>query len=730
MNAYAAAIFGRLRSLPLTFVGAIVIGLTEGYLFGYLPNDNQYLIGLRPAASVIILFLVLLMLPNPRLRTHGRLREFFPAPSMQGAALFAGIALAGGVVMATTLGAVDLITYGQIFSIGIVALSLVPLVGLAGQISLAQLGFAGIGAVVMAHQGAGGNPLGVLLAVVVAAAVGALVALPVLRLSGIYLALATAAFAVALDRWIFNLPDFDVGPMHISIFTRGSVDVDPLRVFGYAFDTPARQLLLANVAFVAVAMLVVAVRRSGFGRRLLAIRDSEAACATFGLNLVGTRLAVFTLSAGIAGLGGAIYAIQLNSINPTRFDLVVGLPIFMLVVVGGAGLVGGALFAGASLNGLLPLVATLGATAARWSTMAPGLVGIGLGRNPSGAVQDMSEGVAPLRRDRTVLAGMFAVMALWYALRLLDVITNWPFVILLALTFVAANVVAMLRARAAGRSSPSPTSSGWASPPRGRPSGSSPSTAPSPSTRYGSVPRLEVRGVSVRFGGNVALDDASLSADAGRVTGLIGPNGAGKTTLFNVVTGLLPPTSGSVAIDGSDITRLNPHKRARRGLARTFQRLELFTMLTVRENIRVAADIHRKWSRDKEDPAARTDAIIGRIGLRATADVRVTALPTGQGRLVELGRALACKPTVLLLDEPASGQDDSETEQFARLLRELADEGVAVVLVEHDVQLVMAVCDVISVLDFGRVIANGTPADIQSDEAVLAAYLGAAEEPA
>jgi branched-chain amino acid transport system ATP-binding protein len=234
----------------------------------------------------------------------------------------------------------------------------------------------------------------------------------------------------------------------------------------------------------------------------------------------------------------------------------------------------------------------------------------------------------------------------------------------------------------------------------------------------------------VRFGGNVALDDVSLSADGGRITGLIGPNGAGKTTLFNVVTGLLPPTSGSVVVDGTDITGLNPHKRARRGLARTFQRLELFTMLTVRENIRVAADIYKRWSRDKEDPAARTDVIIGRIGLRDVADIRVTALPTGQGRLVELGRALACKPRVLLLDEPASGQDDGETEQFARLLRELADEGVAVVLVEHDVQLVMAVCDIISVLDFGRMIANGTPAEIQSDEAVLAAYLGAKEDSA
>ena len=244
------------------------------------------------------------------------------------------------------------------------------------------------------------------------------------------------------------------------------------------------------------------------------------------------------------------------------------------------------------------------------------------------------------------------------------------------------------------------------------------------------MPKLEVTDVSVRFGGNTALDDASVSADEGEVTGLIGPNGAGKTTLFNVVTGLLPPTSGTVAIDGRDVTRLGPSKRARKGLARTFQRLELFTMLTVRENIRVAADIHKRWSRDPDDPGELTDRIIDRVGLRPVADVRVTSLPTGQGRRVELGRALACKPSILLLDEPASGQDETETEEFARLLRQLAADGMAVLLVEHDVQLVMAVCDRISVLDFGKIIATGSPAEIQHDEAVLAAYLGAAAEPA
>jgi branched-chain amino acid transport system ATP-binding protein len=238
------------------------------------------------------------------------------------------------------------------------------------------------------------------------------------------------------------------------------------------------------------------------------------------------------------------------------------------------------------------------------------------------------------------------------------------------------------------------------------------------------VALLEVAGVTVRFGGNVALDDVELSAEPGVVTGLIGPNGAGKTTLFNVITGLLPPNAGRIRVAGRDVTHLSPTKRARRGLGRTFQRLELFSLLSVRENIRVAADLRRSWSRDKSDPPAVVEEIIERVGLTAVADARVDSLPTGQCRLVELGRCLATRPQVLLLDEPASGQDESETLEFAHLLRTLAAEGMAVVLVEHDVHLVMEVCGMVHVLDFGRMIAKGTPAEIQANEAVLAAYLG------
>ena len=245
--------------------------------------------------------------------------------------------------------------------------------------------------------------------------------------------------------------------------------------------------------------------------------------------------------------------------------------------------------------------------------------------------------------------------------------------------------------------------------------------APDPRPSTEARPSLEVREVTVRFGGNVALDGVSFSASPGFATGLNGPNGAGKTTLFNVITGLMPPSGGQVLIEGANLSRIRPSSRARMGMARTFQRLELFTLLSVRENIRVAVDIRKTGGANS---AQFVDDIIQRVGLTDVADARVGSLSTGRARLVELGRALATQPKVLLLDEPASGQDENETETFGRLLRELAHEGIAVVLVEHDMQLVMQVCDMIHVLDFGRIIAVGTAADIQRDEAVLAAYLG------
>lgn len=239
--------------------------------------------------------------------------------------------------------------------------------------------------------------------------------------------------------------------------------------------------------------------------------------------------------------------------------------------------------------------------------------------------------------------------------------------------------------------------------------------------------RLEVRGVDVRFGGVTALQKVDLDAPAGQVTGLIGPNGAGKTTLFNVVTGLQKPQGGRVLLDSKDVTVLPPHRRARLGIARTFQRLEVFGSLTVRENILVAAEIRRRWSRDGSNTRKVADEVMAEVGLRAFSRERCDTLPTGLARLVEVARALATRPAVLLLDEPSSGLDEQETDELAALLGRLAERDMAVLLVEHDVEMVMSVCRTIHVLDFGRVLAVGTPDEVQKDPAVRAAYLGTEE---
>ena len=230
--------------------------------------------------------------------------------------------------------------------------------------------------------------------------------------------------------------------------------------------------------------------------------------------------------------------------------------------------------------------------------------------------------------------------------------------------------------------------------------------------------------MSVHFGGVAALKGAGLDLQAGTVAGLIGPNGAGKTTLFNVITGLQPASSGRILVDGSDVTLLGPHERARLGIARTFQRLETFGTLSVRDNVLVAAELRHSGLRKRRVARAETDLLLERVGLTSHADTRVDTLPTGIGRLVEVARALALEPRVLLMDEGSSGLNDAETAELGALLLELAVDGLAVLLVEHDVGFVMEHCGEITVLDFGVVIATGTPNEVRNNELVRAAYLG------
>ena len=432
INAYAVAVVGRLRSLPGVFLGAVILGLAESYATGYINPENSIgpisLANLRSAIPAVMLFIVIIIQPEARLRANGVSRPRSPmrVPS-QSLAIWGGIALVVGTAMLGAMMApsdLNLITKG--FGFAVVTLSLVPLTGYAGQISLAQLTFTGIGAVAMATWGATGSPVGVALAILACAVVGAVVALPALRLSGIYLALATAAFALFCTSMFFSQTDVMPG---------GSIQVPPLSFGPVEITSDYRQLILFAITFALIGNLLVVLRRNAWGRRLAAMKDSPVACATLGLNLTSTKVGVFALSAAIAGAGGALAG---RTFIADDFSLPASLPVTMLAVVGGIGSVAGA-FVGGLLLGAIPIASTFFAASAigifRFVSLpmtdvlafTPGLMGISLGREPDGAAPQMAAGYRAVGDSPPSLAvSVVGAVALWAAART-GVIDNWSF---------------------------------------------------------------------------------------------------------------------------------------------------------------------------------------------------------------------------------------------------------------------------------------------------------------
>ncbi|MER5756419.1 ABC transporter permease [Streptomyces sp. NPDC002088] len=444
VSAYTAAVFGRLRSLPLTFLGALVVGCLESYLTGYLPQ-NDYLPGLRLAAPALLLFLALIVFPHRRLRGRERRLVQVPLPTARGTLVFAGCVLLFAVFLATVLDSEELISYGPLFALGVVALSYVPLAGFAGQISLCQLGIAGIGAVVWGHLGEQGQLWALPVAVLVAAAVGALIAVPALRLSGIYLALGTAAFAVVLDRWVFTMPSFEVLGIRVALFDQGSVEVHGPDLFGWQLTSDTELLLFSAVVLALVSLAIAWLRRGRFGRALIALRDSEAAYATLGGRPLGAKVAVFTLSAAIAGLGGALYGMQQRTITAEQFNLVANLPVLLIAVIGGLGAVGTGLFTGLSYVAPPQLLGHFGNWAQDVSTLLIALAGMGLAHSPSGIVPRMRADWTPLTRDRQLFPATGAVLALLWALYAAGLIGGAVFLVAVLVAATALRVWATAR---------------------------------------------------------------------------------------------------------------------------------------------------------------------------------------------------------------------------------------------------------------------------------------------
>ena len=468
IDAFAAAMFGRLRSVPRTFVGALVLGLLGSYVVGYFPGDKWTWVGnFRVSLPMIALFVVLLFLPQDRLRgaTVLRTRERYRMPSMRSAviaavALVVGMWLLRGLLAPTSI---NTLAFGMTASV--IALSLVLLTGYAGEINLAVLSFGAIGAIIVHHYGVDGSGpgarstlFGYVLAAVVCAVVGALVALPSLRLRGLYLALSTMAFGVFVTNMILReIVDRKLPLLHtqFSIFPSGNLGVPRPKFGPVDLVSMPSFLMFLTVLFAVLGVGLVALRHSGYGRRLTAMKDSPAASATLGQSMVTLKLSVFMLSAAIAGVGGALMVAQIGSANLDRFDIFLSLSLLMLTVVAGIGYVSGALLGGILFGVFfVALQATfdkLGADhpdfegtfefLAQLTTVMPALLGVSIGRNPTGAVERILTDLGPLKRARPAIVGAIAVVAVAYLLARNDAISNWWLIVITGLVLAALNVV-------------------------------------------------------------------------------------------------------------------------------------------------------------------------------------------------------------------------------------------------------------------------------------------------
>jgi ABC-type branched-subunit amino acid transport system ATPase component/ABC-type branched-subunit amino acid transport system permease subunit len=684
--ALATALLGGFERVGPVVVGGLAIGMLQSEM-GYLRSQHEWLpsSGLAELVPLALILLVLVVRTRP-LPSRGVIlgHDLARAPRPRHLARTTAIATALAAIVLVVLSGADRAAFVTSLIFAVIALSYVVVTGYTGQISLAQLTLAGVAGFILGPLTTTWRvplfdvqlpfPIAPIVAALGATVIGVAFGLPAVRVRGLQLAVVTLAFAVAVEAIWFRNSDF---------VTSSGFDVDDPTLFGWdlgigvGLDYPRIEFaFLVLAVLVAAAVGVARLRTSRLGSAMLAVRANERSAAAAGVNVAATKLIAFAIGAFLAGLGGSLLAYKQGNVTFDTFTVMLGLGFFATAYMAGITSVSGAVIAGMiSANGIV--FAFLGDVIdiGEWFTTISG-IGLILTviANPEGIAGKVHEQIDRVRNRADAD----------------DVEPS-------AATGPSAEAAVLRHDDGA------------------------------PTEDRDTVLALDA--VSVRYRGVLAVHDVSFTVPAGSIIGLIGPNGAGKTTLLDAISGFTPAT-GAISLADADLGALSPHRRSRRGIGRTFQSLDLYDDLTVAENI-VVGTAALQGSESPEDVVADVTAL---LGLTHVSDRPVGELSQGTRQLVSIGRALAGRPKLLLLDEPAAGLDTNEGRWLGARLRQVADRGTAVLLVDHDMQLVLDLCDELRVLDFGSLIASGRPEAVRRDPKVRTAYLGetfdvAADEP-